>query len=918
MSKIGFTFNVKGPESRQVSIQPADFFKSVSKAVVKFATGSYADALSELPDVAASLGFKATPQERVGALVLRALERSLLGLVSEVGKERDEFHSNVHAASFNGLSKEITFQVNRDFFENPNSEELATLLKPDVEKWLSSIGISESDISNIVIRLPAIFVRSLHEEWVSNAAYYSEILEAVESPFTGAAIMEQEWVRYRAHLVSVAEDRVFDESFSLRQIYISPRCYFYEKQNRSDQVRSFTPDGRRRDEPIKVLQWAHAEIEAWIAKQDRDFAIRTIAGGPGSGKSSFAKIIAADLALLGRRVLFVPLHQVDLEMGISRALSNYFTEAGHFSDDPLNSAGTEPAILILDGLDEIQMQGRAAQEAAQGFVGDLIRFIDRKNTASCQILTLITGRDLAVQSAEGSMKLESQVLHLAAYYLGEKAEASFRDDDNIFAIDQRDQWWARYASLTGQSYDAMPDSLRVGELNEVTSQPLLNYLVALSHRRGMKLDETTNINSVYEDLLRAVYTRGWARHSHPSVKDVAYESFVRLLEEVALSVWHGAGRTTTLAEVEAYCNQSKVGALLPSFESGVSSGVSSLLLAFYFRQKGRRDDGSKTFEFTHKTFAEYLIALRVVRLLGLVATQLVMHLSDPDAGIDEQDALHRWLIICGRTPLDSYLLEFIRRELAFRKPDEAASLQKALSRMLENALGSGWPVQRIEKLSFAEQQSYVRNSEETLLACLNACALVSREITLLRWPSETSAGEMIARLQGQRKGPPNRPVMNCLSYMNFDGQYLDIADLYKAKMHHSSFMHAHLNYAMMMGSDLTRAIFETAQMEGVNLSSCNLSEARLPISQLCRMKSGISRGPILEESEVHRSGRPVHGRSPQHLLENISKRGIIVIDETGNQMSDEAILQELRELPEFANARAKPKVRKPPKSAKGV
>jgi hypothetical protein len=41
--------------------------------------------------------------------------------------------------------------------------------------------------------------------------------------------------------------------------------------------------------------------------------------------------------------------------------------------------------------------------------------------------------------------------------------------------------------------------------------------------------------------------------------------------------------------------------MLPVFEQSVSSGISTLLLAFYFRQKGARD-GEKTFEFTHKSF----------------------------------------------------------------------------------------------------------------------------------------------------------------------------------------------------------------------------------------------------------------------------------------------------------------------------
>lgn len=909
MQGIGFTFDMDGPEQRRISVKPNEFLSGVTKAIIKVCGGAYSDAVSELPDIAAAVGLKATPQMRVGTLILRALERALIFLVSELAKDRDELLADVHAASFTGLSQGLSFEVDKSFFESPNTAQLVQNLRPDVERWLEILGFSATDISNILSRLPSVFVRAMHDEWRSNIGFYAEVLEATNSPFIGAAIMEQEWSRYRAFLISMGDGRVFDESFGLRQIYISPRCYFHDKQDRRDRSQRFVTGSMKHDEPARILRWAKSEIMSWIERKDRDFSIRTIAGGPGSGKSSFAKVLAADLAINNIKVLFVPLHQVDLELGISKSLSDYFQQSGHFSDDPISNEKGDLLVLILDGLDEIQMQGKAAQESAQSFVNDLIRYVDRRNTVSCRLLCLITGRDLAIQSAEGALKVEGQVLHLVPYSIPEEEKSQYDDAEQIFAIDQRDEWWRTYGALTGLNYDSMPDTLRAGELNEVTSQPLLNYLVALSYRRGMNLDESTNINSVYEDLLKAVYNRAWARHSHPSVKDVPYDAFVRLLEEVALSVWHGAGRTTTLAEVETHCQQSKVGALLPSLQAGVSSGVSSLLLAFYFRQKGRRDDGSKTFEFTHKTFAEYLISLRVVRLVELLSAQLAAHQADPDLGIDEQDALHRWLNVCGQTALDSYLLDFIRREFAFRSASHAATLQKSLAVLIEAALRSGWPVQRISKLNFVEQTTYVRNAEETLMACLNACALVSKEESLVRWPSFTSAGEMIARIQGQRKGPANRPIMKCLSYLNYDGQYLDIADLYKADLHHCSFVGANLNYTMLMNTNLSKSTFMGARLEGANLSSATLSDAKIPINQLGRVRAGFSRGPILDEDDIRKQGRRTSSATLRKI-ETILRRGIIVIDDEGVPMTEDMIRLELMDANEMGKFERREKAKK--------
>ena len=894
MVGIGFTFEMGGHEQRVLSIKPAEFLKGISKVIVKASMGAYSDALSELPEISTSLGLKATPQKRVGALILRALERALVALVSEIIKEQDQVSPDIHAASFSGLSDSLSFEIDRHFFERPNSTALVDTLRPDVEPWLMAIGLRQRDTQNLLVRLPSVIVRALHDEWRSNASYYREVFETVSSPFVGAAIMEQEWARYQAFLISIGEEGVFDESFGLRQIYVSPRCFYFSKVKHGNNKQGFIPATRQSEEPIKVLRWALTEVESWINRGDREFALLTVAGGPGSGKSSLAKLVASNLALAGKRVLFVPLHQVDLELGISRAISEYFIQASHFTSDPLSLDVDETTIMILDGLDEIQMQGRAAQESAQSFIGDLIRYIDRRNTHACKLMCLITGRDLAVQSAEGALKLEGQVLHLASYKVSDDETASYDDRDNIVAIDQRDEWWRVYGELTGQDFSSgMPETLKVGELNEVTSQPLLNYLVALAYRRGMKLDEATNINSVYEDLLRAVYDRAWARHSHPSVKNVSYDAFARLLEEVALSVWHGAGRTTTLAEVESHCQQSKVGGLLPSFESGISSGVSSLLLAFYFRQKGRRDDGAKTFEFTHKTFAEYLTSLRLIRLIQQVSNQMAAHESDPDTGIDEAEASYRWMNICGQTALDSYLLDFVRRELLKHGGKRALELQQSLSNLLSATLKTGWPAQRFPKLGFLEQQSYARNAEESLLACLNACSLVSREITLLKWPSETSAGEMIKRLQGQRKGPSNRTIMSCLSFTNFNGQCLDMADLYRAEMHHSSFIGANLHYATLLEANLWRCTFSGAKLYGSNLSSAVLKEAMVPIDQLIRGGIGVVAGVILDEDDEPRL-RPIPDQSrSRQVIDAVRRRGLIVVDESGSQINEKALLERL-------------------------
>ncbi len=75
--------------------------------------------------------------------------------------------------------------------------------------------------------------------------------------------------------------------------------------------------------------------------------------------------------------------------------------------------------------------------------------------------------------------------------------------------DLRQQWWRNYGKLNGQAYEGLPKELMRRDLDEITAQPLLNYLVALSLTRD-KLDfkKDINLNSIYADLIAAVHERG--------------------------------------------------------------------------------------------------------------------------------------------------------------------------------------------------------------------------------------------------------------------------------------------------------------------------------------------------------------------------------------------------------------------------
>ena len=402
--------------------------------------------------------------------------------------------------------------------------------------------------------------------------------------------------------------------------------------------------------------------------------------------------------------------------------------------------------------------------------------------------------------------------------------------------DLRQEWWKRYGTATGKYYDGMPEWLQRTELDEITTQPLLNYLVALSYVRG-EVDFSTqvNLNQIYEDLLKAIYERAYAGgRPLPGIRDLLLKDFIRILEEISLATWHGYGSTTTISEIRYRCNNAGLSQLLEVFQEGAEAGVARLLTAFYFRQHGHRPDGEPTFEFTHKSFREYLTARRLVRAIQRIHSERERRKDDPDSGWDERGALKHWAELCCPQPMDQYLFRFFRNEVLIQEKVTASHWQKTLFELISFMLEFGMPMEQvIPRPDHLTEMLFSFNAEEALLAALYACALVTEKISEVRWTKEVSmvdksinAGVWLGRLQGQRYGPMNTMlVLECLGFLSLQGCILHLRDLMDANPNDSDLRNAELTYALLMKARLERANLTDANLTDANLERANLTEA---------------------------------------------------------------------------------------------
>jgi uncharacterized protein YjbI with pentapeptide repeats len=641
------------------------------------------------------------------------------------------------------------------------------------------------------------------------------------------------------------EEPLFLEAFSLKQVFVPLRAYYHRKIDEPGK-RGIDErlEGEKKTERIVVD--LESELMSWLSQAKKDDAIRLISGGPGSGKSSLTKMFAEERNI---PTLFVPLHHFEPSDDLIEAVGRFVKLDGFLNFNPLEAEYREERLLIIfDGLDELAMQGKVGEKTAVDFVREVQRKVDRINQQKAYVQVLIGGRELVVQANEVDFRKEGQILHVLPYLVPKDDHRQYVDPEQLLEQDQRQLWWEYYGKASGNGFIGLPPQLDRGNLNEITAQPLLNYLVALSLRGGqLEFSEETNLNAVYDNLLRSVYARGWDSNQHSAIQGVEEKDFVRILEEIALAAWHGNGRTTTVKAIESHCTHSGLKKLLnrfqENFQDNPQASVTRLLTAFYFRRSGSNDDGDKTFEFTHKSFGEYLTAKRIIREVRLIHKKLIARKSDPDDGWDEREALQRWLVLCGLTKMDEYLFNFIVDEVQLQHQPgsrEVYEWQQTFCSLIGFMLRHSMPLERlIPRPSYQEESRQALNAEDSLLAVIGAFQRLTKEISNIEFPTPDAFGILLSRLCGQRTSASNPMSFHCLRHLNLSGcnlAFRDLrnADLIGANLSEANLSRADLSRANLIGANLSEANLSRANLSEANLSRANLSEANLSEANLSR------------------------------------------------------------------------------------
>jgi len=382
--------------NKSINADFRELFKSLGKAGIGGVLGKWEEVAKDTVEATAALGLTDKPEEIAWLLIYRSLTQALFDLV-EGNKELLIEKPNTSdfellSNNLNQSLESIEVRIDQDFFKYPKNLPIIKDIQIALIDWLQYFSINKSQAETISNRLPTYFIFSLRQEWSKQPQKYSYLKEEINTPFTKAAEKEQAWQLYLAWLQKQVEEPIFDEAFGLKQIYIPLRAY-YQRQIETGKDDDFAPRGRDNQKYEQIVINLEHELEDWLKANDPDDAIRVISGGPGSGKSSFAKIFAANQAEKGHiRVLFIPLHHFEPSDDLVDAVGKFVRDDGFLRYNPLEVDKSEATLLIIfDGLDELAMQGKIATETAQQFIREVQKKVERFYGRGETRLKVLTG-----------------------------------------------------------------------------------------------------------------------------------------------------------------------------------------------------------------------------------------------------------------------------------------------------------------------------------------------------------------------------------------------------------------------------------------------------------------------------------------------------------------------------------------------
>jgi uncharacterized protein YjbI with pentapeptide repeats len=594
-------------------------------------------------------------------------------------------------------------------------------------------------------------------------------------------------------------------------------------------------------------------VQSWLSRDAKSDPLRVVTGGPGSGKSSFARAFAHEVIQMDKhRVLFIQLQHMTLTGSLFDDIARYVDRRDTFTGEngspglpgnPFDWRKTDetPLLIIFDGLDELSTKEEDSERYARELLLALKLLLSPLNTDGASIRALVLGRNLACQAAMESSNIPlNNMLNVAPIarmsketcMISSSPEHKVSDPEGIMENDQREDYWRKWAAIKGEDPETMPEAITADSMKELNVEPLLLHLLMISKYSGDEWEVAAgNRNVVYEDILQKILDRNKEK-DHFLAAGVTEGLFFELMECLGIAAWRGNGRTGDEDEFrlirKLHLNREKM------FKNFPAASLKSVALNIHTR--AGQKDASSGFEFIHKSFGEYLAA----RGLLSHAIKTAVLLEEREA----EDIEMPWSQIIGSAELTPEIITFLYDEARLKlTSNDAVGLKDELTELINWTLTNGFSVHKIgPELQWADLLSHQRCSISALIASTSAMATAIPigdwdEVEFgapwtvnIAWPENRLYR---SKMQLNYFGVTDETtVVGALRRINFSDQELWDTGLNRTNLEGADFRGARSTWGLFIGSNFAGANLKfwdaaNIRMRNVDLMGCNLSFSQL-------------------------------------------------------------------------------------------
>lgn len=469
-------------------------------------------------------------------------------------------------------------QVVRQIHEEAKSRFRSALATDDpVSRWMRDYLAlaAQEDRTRVIQDLSA--MREILEGWTSKADEQHR----------------QRWADYKNMLRNLPDkpETMFDESFGVSKVFVAPVVTYH---------RAALSGG---DDRADVVPDVARLFGALLSDRASGADLIILSGGPGSGKSTLCRILASELARNDDvHPVFLRLRRYKEGADFGSYIAEQLIALGvisRFAD----LQNVPNVVLILDGFDELVMASRARLRHFFNVLQEDLSLGPLRHAKA-----IVSGRDTLFPKGEG-LPRNSHVITLQAF-----------DKRRVAAWGakwRRVNAHANAKSFKPEQFVDTDANKKQSALHHLVTWPLTLHLVARVHTAG-KLNITGAKKSdlekafLYRSILSETATRQSEQTAGQDRLDAkAMREFVRLL------AWEMYARSVDSLDPEDV--KPLVSQFYPGSGETLLAELSDVAVVNAPEFKRAEDTG---FEFVHKSFAEYLVAEKLARVVEEVTYQV--------------------------------------------------------------------------------------------------------------------------------------------------------------------------------------------------------------------------------------------------------------------------------------------------------